>query len=254
MPTRCRVAIPKRKNGRSLELRPTSEGLALLESAFGALARSESFDEIKDIRDKAEALRQYARNAKASLTLQNRVSELKLRAERLAGELLQAMSLHGGDRRSDTSRSRPTLDELGISHNQSNRWQKEAMVPEPEFCAFVAVAQKEGHELTSASLLRLAANRFAENSKKQDADPGELSIPATDATPRADRDAGQPQEIIAEIRNHCETLDGILSPLYDGVDPAQFHSCVGRALQRLVREIKSLLGELERSTTATAKV
>lgn len=45
-------------------------------------------DEAKDIRDKAEALRVYARQAGESLQNQNKVAAIKLRAERRIGELL----------------------------------------------------------------------------------------------------------------------------------------------------------------------
>jgi hypothetical protein len=40
---------------------------AALESAFRALPKSTDFGEIKDIRDRAEAVRQYAANAIADL-------------------------------------------------------------------------------------------------------------------------------------------------------------------------------------------
>jgi hypothetical protein len=212
------------------------------------LAQSESLEEIKDVRDKAAAVRQYAHNAMASLVLQNRAAELKLRAERRAGQLLLAMGLKGGDRKSALGRARLTLDELGISQNQSKRWQKEAIVPEPEFCAFVALAQKGEIELTTASLLRLAATRYAPGSKREDVDPSDLAMLPLGAMPGLDCDVSQPQEIIAELLNHTKTLDGILSPLYDGGDPEEFHPCFGRALQRLVREIRGLLSELERCT------
>lgn len=160
MATRCRKTDSGQKNGRSMQLRSAADGLATLEAAFNVVAQSNSLDEVKDIRDKAEAVRQYAHNAKASLDLQNKAAELKLRSERCAGELLGSMGLHGGDRRSDKSKTRPSLDELGISQSQSQRWQKEATVPETDFCAFVTSAQNRAHELTTASLLRFATTRL----------------------------------------------------------------------------------------------
>ena len=45
-------------------------------------------DEIKAIRDKAEALRAYAKQAGESLDVQNAAAEIKIRAERRAGEIL----------------------------------------------------------------------------------------------------------------------------------------------------------------------
>ena len=55
------------------------------------LVLASKVDEVKDIRDKAEALRQYARQAGESLESKNAIAEIKLRAERRAGELLGAM-------------------------------------------------------------------------------------------------------------------------------------------------------------------
>ena len=89
------------------------------------LAKAETVDDVKDIRDKAEALRVYAKQAGYGLDVQNRVAEMKLRAERKAGELLKdhGFGEHGGDRKSS---SMPLLEDLGIERTQSNRWQLEA--------------------------------------------------------------------------------------------------------------------------------
>jgi hypothetical protein len=60
------------------------------------LAQAKSLDEVKSIRDKAEALRVYIKQAGESLAMQNWGAEIKLRAERRAGELLGAMDRHKG--------------------------------------------------------------------------------------------------------------------------------------------------------------
>ena len=65
-----------------------------------------------------------------------------------------------------------------------------------------------------------------------------------------DRDVSQPHEIVAELVNHCNTLDGILSPLYESGDPGSFIRA-WVALQRLVREIRGLLVELQHCTSDT---
>ena len=46
-----------------------------------------SIDEIKPVRDKVEALRAYLKQSNQSLEIQNRASEIKIRAERRGGEL-----------------------------------------------------------------------------------------------------------------------------------------------------------------------
>src|SRR5262245_49221700 len=100
------------------------------------LAVAVRVDEVKDIRDKAEALRLYLKQAGESLEMQNAIAEIKLRAERRAGALLAEMAknkgaaeegwkmvLHdvtafdepGNGERRGTMHRAPTLPELGIS-------------------------------------------------------------------------------------------------------------------------------------------
>lgn len=136
---------------------PTTEPreLVLLGEAQRIIAEATSLDQIKDIRDKAEATRKYIESAQLGLVMQNRAAEVKLRAERRAGELLATMKLAGGDRRSEKS-SGTTLEELGISKHQSSRWQREAAVPEEVFERLVKEANSQSQELTTAALLRLA--------------------------------------------------------------------------------------------------
>ena len=67
-----------------------------LNQARQALALAKSIDEVKNIGDKAEALRAYAKQAGMSLEMQNECAEIKLRAERRAGELLVEMEKNPG--------------------------------------------------------------------------------------------------------------------------------------------------------------
>ena len=94
-------------------------------------------DEVKRIRDQAEALRQYARQQKLSLEMQNRCAEIKLRAERRAGDLLVDMEKHppgpSSRDRSHRGTDPPRLVDLGISKNQSSRWQLISSIPEEQF-------------------------------------------------------------------------------------------------------------------------
>lgn len=82
----------------------------------------------------AEAIRQYSRTAGLTLDIQNYAAEIKIRAERKAGELLAEMPKQHGARRSDLhDESPPTLSEIGITHIQSHRFQEVASIPEPVF-------------------------------------------------------------------------------------------------------------------------
>ena len=70
--------------------------LLKVEEARDLLAQCKRVDDAKAIRDKAEAIRVYLRNQKASADAQNDAAEIKLRAERRLGELLQENVSRGG--------------------------------------------------------------------------------------------------------------------------------------------------------------
>ncbi len=108
--------------------------LVQFDRARQALAEAHSVDEVKLIRDQAEAMRQYIRQQKGSLIMQNQCAEIKIRAERRAGEMLKDMEkntgaqgliqqhLTGGNIMQPLV-DIPTLSELGITKIQSYRWQ-----------------------------------------------------------------------------------------------------------------------------------
>ena len=136
--------------------------LAGLEEACRLLAEARRVDEVKAIRDRAEAARVYARQARLGLEAQNDAAEIKLRAERRAGELLAAMAKHPAGRPSEnrshaaTDFLPPRLEDLGISKGQSSRWQAIALVPDPVFEAHIVQTRSRGQELTTAGALKLA--------------------------------------------------------------------------------------------------
>lgn len=65
--------------------------LAKLDKATHLLAEAKTLDEIKNIMDVAEAARTYARAAKLGLEAYNHAAEVKVRAERKAGEFLKRL-------------------------------------------------------------------------------------------------------------------------------------------------------------------
>lgn len=125
--------------------------LVRYEEARRALAEAHSVDEVAQIRDRAEAARQAARIA-GDIEMVNWAAEIRLRAERRAGELLVEMRHEGllGPGKSDT------LSHLGIERHESSRWQKVAAVPEAEFERYLSETKTEGRELTSAGVRKLA--------------------------------------------------------------------------------------------------
>ena len=146
-----------------------TRSIALLSQAKNAIAEARTLDELKSIRDKAEAVRKYAEAAGLGLEIQNQAAEMKLRAERRAGSMLSKLKLHGGDRREETATDRVTLEEIGISKDQSSRWQLAASVPEKAFERFLEEAQQEQGEVTTAGLTKLARALSAKKKKKDTA-------------------------------------------------------------------------------------
>jgi hypothetical protein len=138
------------------------------DAARKAIASAYRVDEAKKIRDKAEAVRTYAKLA-GDLQLQNQACEIRLRAERRAGQLLIEMEKNPGTRgegrpRKDGTKIRrsgvrtaypPTLDQIGISKDQSSKWQRLALlVDETTFERALVQAREKNGELTNAALLR----------------------------------------------------------------------------------------------------
>lgn len=149
-----------------------------------AIVEAHSIDDVKEIRDKAEALRQYARQAGESLENQNMIAEIKLRAERRAGELIREMPKATGGQPYQAQKSTPdtmsvvepvpTLADLGISHKDSSRFQAIASVPAEVFEAEIIEVKAKNMELTSAGMLRVAQEIKREAMREQRQDAPEL--------------------------------------------------------------------------------
>ena len=111
--------------------------------ACQALAKARSVDEVKDIRDKSDAMRHYARQAK-NKDLEIDAAEIRIRAERRLGAMLLeqketvGMAKGGTPYRSTCSATEqvenpPTLTDVGIDRKLSMRAQKVASIPEATF-------------------------------------------------------------------------------------------------------------------------
>lgn len=124
-------------------------------------------DEAKNIRDKAEALRVYARQAGESLQNQNKVAAIKLRAERRIGELLQELERGTGGQPYHSTHSiverveseyRTALTDNNIAPTTANRFQSLAEIPEDIFEETITgvLESDEYAELTSNMMYRKA--------------------------------------------------------------------------------------------------
>lgn len=236
-------------------------GLVKYDEAKRALAAASRVDEAKKIRDRAEAVRVYAKQAR-DYDLQNRAATIRLLAERRAGQLLTEMAKNPGTRgegrpRKDGSRVRrssrpttypPTLESLNISKDQSSKWQRMARLVDDATFEEALNRARESGEITSVGVLRMLKEVVRPKSTQTEVNINEVA-----------------DDLIREIERRHERLDAVvkdkerLNPtlrrklitaleheacgakkLSDGF--ADFEN-TGKAYQRIVRERLSHLPE-----------
>lgn len=130
--------------------------LAKIGEARRALALAQTLDDVLSIRDQAKAWHECMKIVGESLEAQNDAAEVKLRAERKAGEMLAAMEKNKGAADPTRSHDVTTLEDLGIAKMQSLRWRKEAAVDDDTFEQYLANCRREQREITQAGLLNIA--------------------------------------------------------------------------------------------------
>jgi hypothetical protein len=142
--------------------------LVRYESARKALREARNIDEVKDIRDKTQALAAYARQAKDT-EMSRWVSEIKIRAERRCGELLKETAKNGERVNRKTANNvtknnqvtscnlTQKLDNYGIGKGESHRYQKIAAIPEPLFEEALQKSAEKSGVPTTAGVRRAAA-------------------------------------------------------------------------------------------------
>tara|TARA_B110000116_G_scaffold196884_1_gene171595 strand:+ start:183 stop:935 length:753 start_codon:yes stop_codon:yes gene_type:complete len=245
-------------------LNSVPQQLATLDRAKLALAQATTVDQIKSIRDKAEAVRKYAQSAALGLEIQNTAAEVKLRAERKAGALLASLKLRGGDRKSKSPEVTLKLDDLGISKHQSARWQLEAQLSENEFDGYLRSVRTSGGEIVAVDVLRLAkknkvvqrgaaratrsphTNGHATNGHVKNGKPTPLGRERSSAGVVGAQQRSQSTEfMLTELENHRALLEQVLQPIISATS-SQLQLGQQRAVGRLLQEMKSLLQQLSR--------
>lgn len=233
--------------------------IALLDGCRRAIAEADDLDQLSDLRGRAEAIRVWAKSANESLEVQNRAAELRLLAERKAGKMLSQMGLKGGDRKSSGHDDRLKLSDLGITHNQSKRWQRAATVTDQQFAEYVKRAAL-GEEITGAGLLRLAAPRpgkqrdTTSTRQLQHADldvaakvaNGHFDLPETKTF--AANATCTSSEHLEEVINHVNLLAQVLTPYASG-ESSELSKGERRAVLYLLSEVQMLLKTASKEAT-----
>jgi len=141
-------------------------GLTKLDQATRMLAEIHSVDDAKHLINLAEAARVYAKQVELGLEAQNHAAEIKLRAQRRAGEILDSMEKNTGAQglgvnqysevRLQDETTPPTYAELGIDKVDAHRWQTIAKMPEDNFEEYIERTKSGDKELTTAGAIRTA--------------------------------------------------------------------------------------------------
>ncbi|HVN80712.1 MAG TPA: hypothetical protein VMW38_17100 [Terriglobia bacterium] len=165
--------------------------LAHYDAACRELELAKSVDEAKDLRDKAEAMRAYARQAK-NKKAELYAAEIRIRAERKLGELLKKTEKAPAGRPKKSKNksvvtndqlSTATLNELGISKDLSAKSQRLAGVPDEIFEQKLGelrrTVEEEGKRVTT-DLLKIGADKLREPKPKLQEARLELILPVAE--------------------------------------------------------------------------
>ena len=85
-----------------------SHELIILERARQTIVEANSLDMIKDIRDRAEAIRQFAKSAALGFEIQNKAAEIRYFIRRIASAF--RWSSTASERAAEASESRPVFE------------------------------------------------------------------------------------------------------------------------------------------------
>lgn len=210
------------------------------DTARFALQQAVEIDEVKDIRDKAQAMAAYARQANDT-KLVEWATEIKVRAERKAGQMLTEMPKNPGNLK-NSSRSHDVtttkLEDLGITKNQSSRWQKLAAVPDDQFEQAVSAAKEVAGEVTTAAMLRIE-----KQNRPATTPPKPAPVPETENEEIEEFDEKE-QEIL-ELKDAVVSLDEENTRLKDALAANQLPEDEIQSASEIITELRARVKALE---------
>jgi phage N-6-adenine-methyltransferase len=137
------------------QLALTTPSLLAIERAREIIAACKDIDEVKSIKDRAEAVKVLLREQGAAVDAQNHAAEIGMRAFRRMGQMLRESVRHEGGRPKKNGASQEPfqrLEDLGVSKKQSALAQQLAAVPDTEFDRRVDLVRASAEKLTQAAI------------------------------------------------------------------------------------------------------
>jgi hypothetical protein len=223
--------------------------LVRYEAARAALQAAHDVDEVKDIRDKAQAMAAYAKQAKDT-KLVEWASEIKVRAERRAGAMLTEMQINGAGHANlkegpelPEGTPGPTLDSLGISKKQSASWQKVAAIPERQFERAIEQNKQSAGVVTTAAVLRTAAQPAPRVSEARKATPAPKAEKQPDGMAKLRAAVEDLTEKNGDLVDTARELEDKLTA-FEKTEPDDQQ----KEIMRLQKRVVKLEAEIERLT------
>lgn len=198
------------------------------DAACRALQEAVAVDEVKDLRDKADAMRIYAMQSK-NKTLEVDAAEIRIRAERRLGEMIAAQKAEGGLNQGAAGQSgnqhtgklvrssvttAPKLADVGISKDLSSRAQKLAAVSEAEFeaevCEWRDRVKAEGARV-STRLEKAGERVLADQPAAEEFGPSDAEIVFLEEQEKADRAAYEALVEVALSDDKVATLTTLVT-------------------------------------------
>lgn len=143
------------------------------EAARKAIAEARSIDDVKDIRDKVEALKAYAKQ-KHDVEMECWLSEIRVRAIRRMGDISTELEKAKGNQYSvelpsggKQQSKAQTLKAAGISTSVANRCEKIAEMPEKEFEKYIAKKKDERKPVKITEVIAAVTSKTREEKQKK---------------------------------------------------------------------------------------
>lgn len=196
---------------------PLSRVTLLLERTASELAKVATIDDARDLADRAAAIRDLARRAKAGVDVENRVTALRVKAEIRLAELVDEgqqrgeIATRGGDRSKprDSGNAPATLPELGIDDHRLAEARALGRYFSPRVIdAAAEQATEHGAELSRQGLLREA--RAHSDGLPDPRSDDQRHAAAVERLLSAIRDVGAQLERIDLTRDERDRVAGLL--------------------------------------------